>query len=183
MEVAVDDEVDQAVDDRADAVLRQVAVVVPALHQPVDVEALGRPYGDQRARGDERGDLVGRQLAGVDVEVDLVDAEELVRGVAVELGPVAAGGRVLDGQRVQRQLVGDQLEVLGVRGAEVDPDDGLGVVLEVLGDLLDGEVLVGQDAVGPAAGLGRHGPSSPVASGQVNRRGVYPPQLGHPPHS
>ena len=59
--MTVDDGVQQTVDESADAVLQQVSVVLPALHDVLDVEVRAGPHGDQPAREHERRDLVGLQ--------------------------------------------------------------------------------------------------------------------------
>ncbi len=73
--------------------------------------------------------------------------------VVVDLRPLVRLERVLDGQRVQPQLVGQPGEVGGVGREEVDPHDRV-LVREPFGDVGDREVLVGQHAV--AVGAGSH---------------------------
>jgi len=77
--------------------------------------------------------------------------------IALELGPLVVLEGVLDRERVEAELVGDLLEVVPVGHAQVGPDDAV-LLLEVVGDLLDREVLVGEDALAPDPGA-RHAPS------------------------
>ena len=60
--------------------------------------------------------------------------------VAVQLGPLVLQGGVLDGQWVQPELLGDDLQVLLVGFAQVQPHHRVGL-LEVVGDLGGWEVL------------------------------------------
>src|SRR5450631_2705895 len=60
---------------------------------------------------------------------------------------------VLDRQRVQSELVRDQPQLIDLGCHQVDPDHGARF-LEVLGELVDVEVGVGEDTVLVAAGAG-----------------------------
>ena len=72
--------------------------------------------------GDEGGELAGGQLAGAGVEPGRVGGQEQVAGVAVELGPLVLVHGVLDGQRVQPELLAQHGEVVAVGVAQVQPD-------------------------------------------------------------
>ena len=63
-----------------------------------------------------------------------------MRGVAVELRALVRAERVLDGELVQAELVGELVELLLRRTAQVHPHHRVGV-LEVLGDVGDGKAL------------------------------------------
>jgi hypothetical protein len=138
--VAVDHEVEQPPQQEPDAVVGQVGRAVPALHHPLDVEPRVLADGDQRPRGDERSQLTGDQLAGVMSQADGVGGEEVVVLVAVQLGPLMLLDGVLDGQRVQPELLGDDLQVLLVGLAQVQPHHRVRL-LEEGGDLGGREVL------------------------------------------
>lgn len=71
-------------------------------------------------------------------------------GVAVELRTLTAAGGVLDGQRVQPQLVCDQLKLCHVGSTEIDPHYSR-LVVEVLGHHAQGEVLVVKNPIAIAA--------------------------------
>ena len=115
VEVAVDDEVEQAVQQGADAVPGQVGVVVPAARP-------ARRWGTSSSlrtvtsarRGDERGDLAGDQLAGVRRRA--APRRRVRKSVAVRSGRTwAAGGRCAassTASAVQPELVGHQLQVV-----------------------------------------------------------------------
>ncbi len=60
--------------------------------------------------------------------------------VAVELGALAFVHRVLDGQRVQAELVAEHREVLPVGVTQIQPDHDR-LVLQVLADVGDGKAL------------------------------------------
>jgi len=127
-------------------VLCQVRGVVPAGHDPVDVEPVVLADGDQRPLGYEHRDLAGLQLAAGDVEADGVGAEEQVGLVAVELWPLVLVDRILDRQRVQPELLRHRRQVVLVGGAQVQPDNRAWHG-EVVGDVGDREALGLQDAV------------------------------------
>ena len=152
------------------------------VEQPVDGEVVVLADGDQRRGGDERGDLAGDQLAGLDVQVHGVGGEEVVAGVAVELRALAAAGGVLDGERVQPELVGHELQICP-RRARTDPPRRSPSSCEVLGDAREGEALVDQDSVPVAPGVCRPGgPESPDGGGhwscpsETCRERVAPPR-------
>src|SRR4030095_13702413 len=74
-EVRVDHDVEQPPQQEADAVDGQVGRAVPAGQDAVDVEARVLADGDQRAGGDERGQLAGLEPAAGAVEVDAVGGQ------------------------------------------------------------------------------------------------------------
>jgi hypothetical protein len=102
-----------------------------------------------------------------------------VVGVPVQLGPLVRLDGVLDGERMQPELIADLDDVLGRWRAQVDPDDGVGIG-QVVGDIFDREVLLLQPSVAVAASdcylvnrrVGRGAPSS--RCGQTLRR-LRPP--------
>ena len=67
---------------------------------------------DQGVVGDERGDLVRDQLAGLLVEGRRVGRHEEVGPVAVDLGALGLFEGVLDRQLVQAELTADDVELL-----------------------------------------------------------------------
>jgi len=69
-----------------------------------------------------------------------------VTGVAVELGPLAVVQRVLDGQRMQAELLAQHGEVVAVGAVQVQPD-GDGLIGQVLADVGDRESLELEPAV------------------------------------
>ncbi len=78
--------------------------------------ALAVPHRDHEVGTDEHVDLAGLDgVLLVDVPERLEDQEEAVL-VALELGPLVGLDRVLDGQRVQAEDLGDrvQLRLLGL---------------------------------------------------------------------
>ena len=117
LEVAVHDEVEQPVQQVADAVMGEVEVGVPALDDLADVQAVVLADGDQRVRQHERGDLAGGELPGGLIQPGAVGGHEQVRVVPVDLGPLPVEQRVLDGHRVQPELLLQHREVGAVRVA------------------------------------------------------------------
>ena len=103
----------------------EVGVVVPALDQVVDVEAVVLADGDQRLRRDERGDLAGGQLAGrVSSSRDAVGGQEQVRRGSGRASAADGRGRAsstASGCRPNSSL--QHREVAAVRVAQVEPDD------------------------------------------------------------
>jgi len=140
LEVAVHDEVEQPVQQVADAVMGEVEVGVPALDDLADVQAVVLADGDQRVRQHERGDLAGGELPGGLIQPGAVGGHEQVRVVPVDLGPLPVEQRVLDGHRVQPELLLQHREVGAVRVAQVEPD-GRRAVGQVVADPLDGKAL------------------------------------------
>jgi hypothetical protein len=120
--VAVHDVVEQPVEQVADAVHDQVRAVVPPLDQAVDVEAVVLADGDEGLGGDEGGELAADQLRRRPVEPHGVGGEEQVIGVAVQFGPLMALDGVLDRERVQPELLGQDGQVSVVGVVQVEPD-------------------------------------------------------------
>ena len=95
VEVAVDDDVEQAVEQEADAECGEVGRAVPAVRAPASIEKPSslRTVISQRSF-DERVDLGLVEIAALGVDPDRVARQEQVRGVVVELGSlVRARGR------------------------------------------------------------------------------------------
>ena len=76
----------------------------------------------------------------------------------VELGSLVGPERILDRELVEAELVGQLVQLLVGRPAEIDPDDGVGP-REVVGHVGDGEVLRLEHSLAVDAGVG-HGASS-----------------------
>jgi hypothetical protein len=95
--MAIDDVIQQPVQQIADFESGEVGVLVPALNDCADVQPIAFADGDQRLTGNEGRELTGGQLAGAGVEPGCVGGQEQVAGVAVELGPLAVVQRVFDG--------------------------------------------------------------------------------------
>ena len=96
---------------------------------------------------------VSSSAAGLGVDPHGVAGQEGVGGVVVELGPLVGLERVLDGQLVQAELVGQLVELVARRAAQVDPDHRVGP-FEVVGDVGDREVLGLQHALAVHPGVG-----------------------------
>ena len=74
-------------------------------------------------------------------------------GVVVELGPLVGLERVLDRERVQAQLVGQLVQLVARRAAQVDPDHRVRP-FQVVGDLGHREALGLQHALAVHPGVG-----------------------------
>ena len=138
MEVAVDDDVEEAIEQERHPVGGQVGRAVPALQHGSDREPVVLADGDEPAPADERVDLCRLQDAVVGVHADGLAGQEQVGGVAVELGALVWSQGVLHGELVQAELAGEGVELLPGGGAQVDPDHRVPLV-QVLGDVGDGE--------------------------------------------
>ena len=138
LEVPVDDGVEQAVHERADAELRAARgssfqrsstwlhVEVVAAADGDDARAAGRRPRSGSSAGGTRGRR-GSASVGVRrrcrrLEPGRVDGEEGVLGVPGRLGSLAGGDGVLDGVRVEAELRGQGAQAGVVRLAQVDPD-------------------------------------------------------------
>jgi len=130
LEVAVVDDVQQSVHERADPVPEHVSVVAPAAYHLVDVEvptladyhdATGQDeHRDPRDLQPGRSEGWGGGRLG---ERRRVDREEGVGRVPDRLDPLLTREGVLDRERVERELLGQLVRVRRVRGAQVDPDE------------------------------------------------------------
>ena len=118
----------------------EVGAVVPALDQVVDVEAVVLADGDEGLGGDEGGELAADQLRRRPVEPHGVGGEEQVIGVPVQFGPLMALDGVLDRERVQPELLGQDGQVSVVGVVQVEPDRHP-LLPEELTDLGDSEAL------------------------------------------
>ena len=98
------------------------------------------------------------------LKVRRVCRHEGVSGMARGLGSLDTGDRVLDRVRVQSQFLGEPLEELVIGLAQVEPDE-CALLLQVVGDLLKGEVLSLEETLSPqpgadlVAGASAHGHS------------------------
>src|SRR5580698_2889422 len=122
--MAVDDVVDQAVEQVADARPGEVRTGIPVGNDRADVESVVLPDGDQRSFGDKGGQLAGGQLASGNIEADRVGREEQVAAVAVEFRALVLVHGVFHGHRVQPEFGAEDGQVLAIRVAQVQPDDG-----------------------------------------------------------
>ena len=137
--------------------------VVPALHDVLDVELAVEPHGDQRALGRQNAETWVNADAARVVDAHGVGGQEEVRRVPRRLRPLVLRRCVLDGEAVEAELLGELRELVVVGHAQIGPDDAVGL-LEVVGDLLEREVVGFDDAVAPhprANCARRHGPSLP----------------------
>ena len=75
-----------------------------------------------------------------------------MRVIAVELGTLMLVDRILDGERMQFELLGDRLQIFLGRSAVVKPHAGA-LVSKMLGDVLGREVLERQLAVAIEPGV------------------------------
>ena len=90
-------------------------------------------HGDEEALPREEHDLAEADLLlGVVVADGLQDDEGDV-AVALELRALVGAERVLDGQRVQGELVAQRRELLRRGLVEVDPDEGAGLLARLAG--------------------------------------------------
>jgi hypothetical protein len=143
--VAVHHGVEQAVGEGADlvAAVDQPGVEVPVRDQGVDVEVVLADR-DERPGGDEDADLAGGWRVAALVDGDGVHAGEQVGAVAVNLGPLVRADGILDGEGMEAELLGDDLEVSLGGLVEVQPRDRALVGSEALAELLRREALVEQ---------------------------------------
>jgi hypothetical protein len=75
--------------------------------------------------------------------------------VAVQFGPLMVMHRVLDGQRVQAELLLQDLQVVEVGGEQVEPDHGVRMVPQPGRDQVDAESFVDHLPGLVEAGVGR----------------------------
>ena len=146
VEVAVDDHVEQPVEQEADTVGGEVGGAVPALEHRLDREPVVLADGDQPPLADEGVDLGLVEAAGLGVDPDRVAGQEQVGGVAVELRALVGPERVLDGELVEAELGGQLVELFLGGAAEVDPHHGVGL-LEVIGHVGEREALGVEDTL------------------------------------
>jgi hypothetical protein len=154
-EVAVHDRVQHAVEQETDAGGREVRRGVPVALDLVHVEVVPLPDGDERARGDEDADFRRAELTRLASLAHRVRRREQVRLVAVELRTLAPLQGVLDGERMEPELRHDDLQVIEVRLAQVEPHDDGVVRLEQAGDPLRREAHVDELPAAIGAGAGR----------------------------
>ncbi len=83
--------------------------------------------------------------------------------VVVEFRPLMLVRGVFDGECVQTELFFDFGQPLAVRGAEIEPHEDAGVI-DVLGDVGDGEVLFLQHPVAIQASARHQASAAEVAS-------------------
>ncbi len=123
---------------------------------------------DDEVVADEDHDLAGLDVRRrVDVAQRLEDDEEGVV-VALDLGPLPAGEDVLDGERVELELLVDHVELGLVRVVEADPE-------EVVGPPVDRSAVEGVAEVEAAATL------AVVVARLVHDHGAIAPHRRPPP--
>ena len=138
--MAVHQRIEQAIEEKPNAVDGQIGRLVPSSNDGIDIHVHALADRDERLMRDEGRHFVRGQLTRHLVERHRVHAQKEVRTVPVEFGPLALGEGILDGQFVQTKLCLEHAELLGIRAAEVEPDDPV-VGLQMIGDVGDGKVL------------------------------------------
>ena len=86
-----------------------VVVARAQVRQRVERAAMDRDHG---IAGDDHVDLAQQRPAGLRARVDAEHDHEHVAVVLLDLRPLAEGAGVLDGQRVQADLLGDLRQIL-----------------------------------------------------------------------
>ena len=107
------------------AVAEALGLGLEALAHAGQRVALAVAHGDDEAVADEE-----HHLAGLDVARRLDVAQRLEHDehralVVLDLGPLVAVDRVLDGQRVQLQLLVDEVELGVGRVLQTDPEEAV----------------------------------------------------------
>lgn len=199
-QVAVDDPVQDRVEDRLGPEPEQVRVALETAPDGGDVGRLRVPERDDEVPAHEEVDLA---------ELDLLDVVEIAgraqddeQGVVVplQLGALVGDDRVLDREFVEAELLGQRGELVVLGPVQPDPGDGLVVVVEgavALGErgrrrdpvTVDVHRAVDQAGAGRPAGAGRDGgagrddlrrtaaPAGQAADGRAD--GPRGPVLGH----
>jgi hypothetical protein len=98
--VAVDDDIEQAVQQHGHFGSGQVVLGVPPPEDLVHVEAVVLAHGDQHRVGDEGGQLAAAEPAGPPFDGGRVHVHELVGGITVDLGPLPLLQVIFDDQFV-----------------------------------------------------------------------------------
>ena len=115
------------------------------------------PYRDDPPFQHERGDSTRFEppilAARLIREGRGVDGDEGVRGIPCRFCTLRPSQGVLDGQGIERQLIGDLVQVRGARITEVDPHQAV-VVCEVVRDPIERKVVGLERTVAPEAHLG-----------------------------
>ena len=136
--VAVDDAVEDRVQDRLGTAAQQLGVVLHAVAHGGQVAGLAVSDGEHEVAADEQVDLA---------ELDLLDVVEVAGGpqhdeervaVAFQLGPLVGDDRVLDGELVQPELLGHGQQLRLGRPVEADPGHGVGLLAQLLVGLGEG---------------------------------------------
>ena len=161
-DVVVDDAVHHRVHDRDGTVTQAVSIALKALADTSERVGLTASHRDDEPVADEEHHLTGLHVRGLfDVAQGLHHDEDRVV-VELDLGPLVALDGVLDRERVELELVVDEVE-LGVGGVlQPDPEERVGVVAAA--QLLEGvaEVATGQPSPLAVDGLVHdHGPTPP----------------------
>jgi hypothetical protein len=177
LEVAIHDDVEQTMQQRARAQLQQVSVVVPTLHHLVHVESGVGTHRDDAIRQDEGGDA-GEMEAGLEyaepvVPPNLETGGRVHRDKSMSCVPrglrtLTSRDGILHRVRIQGQLIGQLQEERVVGLAQIEPHQRA-IILQMVGDLLEREVLDLEPAISPQSGAR----AIPVATGHgtsVHRR-------------
>jgi hypothetical protein len=123
--VVVDDPVDDRVERRNRPVSKEVGAAFQA-QAHVMQRRIAVPHGDDEPLADEDEDLTELDVVLlVDVPRGLQDEED-VFVVELELRPLVALRRVLDGELVETELPADGLELVAGRVVETDPCEAFG---------------------------------------------------------
>ena len=121
--VVVDHAVHDRVQHRGWAQGQLVAVELEAVAHVAQRVALTATDRDDEAVPDEDHDLTGLDVGGLLEIAQGLQHREDAAFVRLDLGPLVALDRVLDRERVQRQLVVDRVELRVGRVLEPDPDE------------------------------------------------------------
>jgi hypothetical protein len=176
-EVAIDDGVEQGVEDECRPVPQQVRLALGAGAHAEEALLRSVARREHEVRADEDVDLAHHQLVGR-LQLDRVQHGEERVVVFLDLRPLVAVPRVLDGQVVQAEFLLHLRELFGRRVLQRDPDEAARA-LEVLADVVDravGELravlignavdqhgrLLGSAGARAILGAGRNAPDSEV---------------------
>ena len=111
VEVAVDDDVEQPVEQETDAMDGEIRRTVPTGEHGVDREPVVLADGDEPTVVDEGVDLGLVETAAVGVDAHRVAGQEEMRGIRVELGSLMGAERVLDRELVQAEFTGQLVKL------------------------------------------------------------------------
>ena len=145
IEVAVDEIVEEAVQQEPGAALGEVGVAVPTFDESVDVGDAVVVHGDQRVVGDERGKPDRDEGAAHRIEADAAGGHHAVSTEVQHLWPLVTGGG-FDGERVQAELDGDRVEFGLRRRVQVEPQHDGGIP-QAVREVVDHGVLGFENAV------------------------------------
>ena len=141
-EVAVDDVIDQRVEDEPGAVAQQLGLALGPRAHGGKAQLRAMADGEHVVRADEHADLADAQVVRPVFELDELDrmehGEQRV-AVLLDLRALVSFARILDRQFVQAEFVRDLVE-LGLSGLEQrDPDEAVGA-MHIFADVGDRNV-------------------------------------------